>query len=139
VKVTCDFCGMKVEEEGVKFKLSIGDRVFNFCTLSCLYNSEPLEDLKHRSLSSLILNKTFFEVLAIITGLGGVYFTLFEAGKSALIMDTVSVIAAIAAMIIGVEHLRYVEEHDLLRRAVLFVGLVGLISILLFVWLHGFS
>jgi hypothetical protein len=30
-------------------------------------------------------------------------------------MDTVSVISAVAALAIGVDHLRYVEEHRLLK------------------------
>ena len=37
-------------------------------------------------------------------------------------MDTVSVISAIAALVIGVEHLRYVEEHQLLRRSIAFLS-----------------
>lgn len=42
-------------------------------------------------------------------------------------------------MIIGIEHLRYVEEHRLVRRSVLLNGLIILPSIALCVWLHGFS
>ena len=64
---------------------------------------------------------------------------MFETGTNALFMDTISVLAAIAAMIIGVEHLRYVEEHRLVGRAVLLIGFIVISSILLFVLLHGFS
>ena len=53
-------------------------------------------------------------------------------------MDTVSVITAIAAMIIGVEHLRYVEEHMLVKRAVLMTGFLILTLIILIVWHFGF-
>jgi hypothetical protein len=70
--------------------------------------------------------------------LGGFYYTLFEVGNRALLMDTVSVITAIAAMIIGVEHLRYVEEHMLVKRAVLMTGFLILTLIILIVWHFGF-
>jgi YHS domain-containing protein len=139
MKVKCAFCGKMVEEEDVKFRLTVGGETLSFCSLDCLYKSEPIEEFRHISLSSLVLNKTVFEFLAIVTGLGGVYYTLFEAGSNALMMDTISVMAAIAAMIVGVEHLRYVEEHRLVGRAVLLLGAIILLSILLFVWLHGFS
>lgn len=82
-------------------------------------------------------NKTVFEMFAIITGLGGVYDTLFEVGNSVLIMDTISVMAAIAAMIIGVEYLRFAEQHALMRRIVLLVGKLILSLIVIFVWHHG--
>jgi hypothetical protein len=120
-----------VEEEDVKFRLTVGGETLSFYSRA--------REFRHISLSSLILNKTVFEFLAIVTGLGGVYYTLFEAGSNALMMDTISVMAAIAAMIVGVEHLRYVEEHRLVGRAVLLLGTIILLSILLFVWLHGFS
>ena len=90
------------------------------------------------SLSSIVLNKTFFELLAIVTGIGGIYYTLFEIGNRALLMDTFSVITAIAATIIGVEHLRYVEEHMLVKRAVLMFGVLILTLIVLNVWHFGF-
>jgi hypothetical protein len=86
----------------------------------------------------MVLNKAFFEFLAIVTGIGGVYYTLFEVGNRTLLMDTVSVITAIAAMIIGVEHLRYVEEHMLVKRAVLMTGFLILTLIAIIVWHFGF-
>jgi len=52
-------------------------------------------------------------------------------------MDTVSAIAAIAALVVGIEHLRYLKEHNLLRRAVLFIGIGILISIAVLVWHFG--
>ena len=124
MKVKCAFCGKMVEEEDVKFRLTVGGETLSFCSLDCMYKSEPIEEFRHIGLSSLVINKTVFEFLAIVTGLGGVYYTLFEAGSNALMMDTISVMAAIAAMIVGVEHLRYVEEHRLVGRAVLLLGAI---------------
>lgn len=77
----------------------------------------------------MILNKTIFEVLALITGLGGVYYTLFETGKIAFFMDTISVLAAIAAIIIGIEHLKFVKKHRLVGRIVLLIGFIVISSI----------
>jgi hypothetical protein len=127
------------EEEEVKFKLTMDGETLNYCCLNCLHESKPFESFGHIRLSSLVLNKTVFEILAILTGLGGVYYTLFETATNALFMDTISVFAAIAAMVIGVEHLRYVEEHRLVGRAVLLIGFIIISSILMFVWLHGFG
>ena len=139
MSITCSFCGKMVEENKVKFRMTMGGEPLNFCILGCLYESKPFESIKHSSLSSLILNKTIFEVLALITGLGGVYYTLFETGKIALFMDTISVLAAIAAIIIGIEHLKYVEKHRLVGRAVLLIGFIVISSILLSVWFYGFG
>lgn len=136
--VKCAFCDKEVDEHEVKFSFSLGKKTYNICSLSCLYKSDLFEGFKHRSMSSLVLNKTLFEFFAILTGFGGVYYTLFEAGNNALIMDTISIVAAIAAMIIGVEHLRYVKEHGLIKKAVLFIGLTIVASIIIFVLLHGF-
>jgi len=136
--VKCAACGKEVEEDHEVYEVSFGDRTFHFCSLSCLSESEPVTDIKHMHLSGVVLNKTVYELFAIITGLGGVYYTLFEAGDNALIMDTVSVIAAITAMIIGIEHLRYVENHQLVKRGVLIIGLLMLVGVLIFVWHHGF-
>ena len=52
-------------------------------------------------------------------------------------MDTVSVISAIAALVIGVEHLRYVEEHQLLRRSIAFLSIIILLSLAIVVWTFG--
>lgn len=138
MKVKCAFCGKEVEEDDVKFRINLAGETLNFCSLSCLYESGPLESFRHMSLSSVVLNKTVFEMFAIFTGLGGVYYTLFDVGNSALIMDTISVIAAIAAMIIGVEHLRFAEQHTLVRRIILLVGMIILSLIVIFVWHLGF-
>jgi hypothetical protein len=138
MRVKCAFCDRMVEEEEVRYRLTVENDIMNFCGLGCMYKAKPLSRLRHRSISSLVLNKTFFELLAIFTGIGGVYYTLFEVGSKALIMDTISVVTAIGAMIIGVEHLRYVKEHRLLGRGVFFVGLLLLTLIVFYVWQHGF-
>ena len=135
----CSICNKVTEEEEMKFKLTMDSETLNFCCSNCLHESKPFESFGHTRLSSLVLNKTIFEILAILTGLGGVYYTLFETGTNALFMDTISVLAAIAAMIIGVEHLRYVVEHKLVGRAVILIGFIVISSILMFVWLHGFG
>ena len=138
MRVKCSFCGKEVEEDEIKFSLTVGGETLNFCGLDCLYKSDPIRGFTHVSLSSLVLNKTFFEILAIITGIGGIYYTLFEMGNRALMMDTFSVVTALTAMIIGIEHLRYVEKHMLVKRAVVMIGLIIVIVIVLFVWFHGF-
>jgi len=101
--------------------------------------SKHIENIKHLSVSKLVLNKSLFESFALISGLGGVYYTLFEFGNSALIMDTISVITAIVAIIIGIEHLSYVETHQLAKYFVLFAGFVIFTLIIVFVWYYGFT
>lgn len=81
-----------------------------------------------------MLNKTFFEIVAIITGLGGVYYTLYEAGSRALLMDTFSVASAIAALMIGVDHLQYVREHDRAHKAVVYGSIAVILIFILIVW-----
>ena len=68
------------------------------------------------------------EFVAIGTGIGGIVYTLQGVTESALKLDTLSAIAAIAALITGIEHLRYLKEHDLLRRAVLLIGIGIIVS-----------
>jgi hypothetical protein len=90
-----------------------------------------VKKITQRRLSSLVLNKTLFEVFAFVAGLGGVYCTLWPTEPRALLLDTVSIISAMAALVIGVEHLRYVEEHRLLKRAITFLSVIILFSIAL--------
>lgn len=138
MSISCSICNKVTKEDDI-IKLTMNEETLNFCCLNCLNEFNPFKSFGHIRLSSLVLNKTVFEILAILTGLGGVYYTLFETGTNALFMDTISVLAAIAAMIIGVEHLRYVEEHKLIGRAILLIGFIIISSILMFVWLHGFD
>jgi hypothetical protein len=86
-----------------------------------------------------VLNKTLFEVFALVTGLGGVYYSLRPMEPRALLFDTVSAVSAIVALIIGVEHLHYVEEHKLLSRAIVFIAVIVLLSITMVVWIFGFQ
>ena len=119
--------------------MKIEGKTYHYCSHEHLSTSETVRRLTQGSLSNIVLNKTFFEVFALVTGLGGVYYTLWPTGPRALLMDTVSVIAAFAALAIGVEHLRYVEEHRLLRRAITFLSMIVLLAIALVVWIYGFG
>jgi hypothetical protein len=56
----------------------------------------------------------------------------------ALTLDTVSVVSALIALFIGVEHLRYVEEHKLLKRAIIFLSITIIISFAILVWHFGY-
>ncbi|MBD3172924.1 hypothetical protein GF326_10665 [Candidatus Bathyarchaeota archaeon] len=134
--MSCSICGEEVSDNAIRIEK---DGVTHlYCCSGCLYESPELEGFRHRNISSIVLNKTLFEVLAIITGFGGVYYTLFETANRALIMDTFSVAAALLALFIGVEHLRYVEEHDLLKRTVIYVSVITIIGFIILVWHYGF-
>jgi len=89
-------------------------------------------------LASVILSKTSAELVAIGTGLGDIFYTILGVTERALIMDLFSAIAAIIAMVIGIEHLRYLKEHNLMRRAILLLGIGILIAISILVWNFGF-
>lgn len=133
---TCVVCGESIAgEEGITIERD--GETHRFCCPSCMFESDTFDGYRHRSLSSLVLNKTLFEVLAIITGFGGVYYTLFDIARRALIMDTISVATALAAIFIGVEHLRYVEEHNLVKRALFFLSIITITGFALLVWHYG--
>ena len=93
---------------------------------------------KSKTLSSVILSKTSAEIVAIGTGLGGIFYTILGVTGRALIMDLFSAIAAIIALVIGIEHLRYLKEHNLMRRAILLLGIGILLVISILVWNFGF-
>jgi len=133
----CCVCGNNVNDHELISIENNGESNY-YCCPDCLFKSNSFESYRHKSLSSLVLNKTLFEVLAIITGFGGVFYTIFETANRALLMDTISVATALAALFIGIEHLRYVEEHDLLKRAVIFVSLITITSFTIIVWHLGF-
>ena len=135
--MSCSICGKELSDRSIKLEKE-GTTHF-YCCQNCLYGSPEMGKYKHSSLSEIVLNKTLFEVLAIITGLGGVYYTLFETANRALIMDTVSVATALLALFIGIEHLKYVEEHNLLKRAIVFLSVITIASFLMLVWHHGFK
>ena len=108
------------------FTIKVEGKTYHYCSHEHLSTSETV-----RSLSSLVLNKTFFEVFALVTGLGGVYYTLWPTEPRAPLMDTVSIVSAFAALVIGVEHLRYVQEHRLLGRVITFLSTIVLLAIAL--------
>jgi hypothetical protein len=139
--MSCSVCGKELTDD--KITLEKGGLAHDYCCPTCLFESPELGKYKHRDLSEIVLNKTLFEVLALITGIGGVYYTIYErsiAGfhNAALVFDTVSVATALLALFIGVEHLRYVEEHDLLKRAIIFLSIITVTVFLMLVWHHGF-
>jgi len=91
-----------------------------------------------RNLSRAVLRKTFLELAAVGTGICGIVYTLQEVSTRALVMDTLSVIAAIAALIIGAENLRFSKVHNPKKRAKLSTGLGIIISITILAWYFGF-
>lgn len=134
--MSCSICGKELTEHSITVEKN--GLTQEYCCPNCLYESPELEKYKHRSLSEIVLNKTLFEVLAIITGFGGVFYTLFETSNRALILDTLSVVMALLALFIGMEHLRYVEEHNLLKRAIVFLSVVTITGFVMVVWHYGF-
>ena len=91
-----------------------------------------------KKFSCKLLNKNSAELFAIGTGLFGIIFTLQDIAINALVMDTVSAIAAIAAFITGIGHLSYFKNHELMRRGVRSIGIGAIMLIAIIVWLFGF-
>jgi len=137
--VVCHVCGQEIAGDHEDFTITVEGKTYHYCSHEHLSTSETVKKITQESLSSLVLNKTLFEVFALVTGLGGVYYTLWPTAPRALLMDTVSVISAIVALVIGVKHLRYVQVHRLLRREVTFLSVVILFSIALVVWVFGLN
>jgi hypothetical protein len=136
---TCDHCGEVLsDEQGNSYQIIIDGKSHRFCSYEHLSKSQKAQNLTHPSLSQLVLNKAFLEVMAVITGLGGVYYTLFPIESRALLMDTLSVVTGITALVVGIEHLRYVEEHELLGRAILFAAIIALMTLIILVFIVGF-
>jgi hypothetical protein len=81
----------------------------------------------------MLFNKTFAEALAIGTGLAGIAFTMQDFTSRALFMDTLSFIAAVSAMLMGLNHIRYLKKHFLIKKMVLCVGIGVLIVMPLFI------
>ena len=119
------------------------ERIFR-CRNSVGFQHFPYFHLYHvrnvaqRSLSSVVLSKTSAESLAILAGIVGIVYTLQSVVEIALVMDTLSAVAAISALFVGIEHLRYLKEHDLQRRAVLLIGISIIVSVAIIVWHFGF-
>ena len=134
--MSCTICGEKLTGESIK--IDKDGNTHTFCCMNCLYDSPELENYKHKNLSEIVLNKTLFELLAILTGFGGVYYTIFATAERALILDTISVVTALLALFIGIEHLQYVKEHNLLKRGIIFLSIVTITGFIMLVWNHGF-
>ena len=132
----CAFCGKEMDKEK-SLKVTVGGKTYYFDSIDHLNKFQPINKIS-RTLASVILSKTSAELVAIGTGLGGIFYTILGISDRALIMDLFSAIAAIVALVIGIEHLRILKEHNLLRRAVLLLGLGILITIAIVVWNFGF-
>lgn len=135
--VKCHVCGKEVDDKKA-FKLTINGRTHYFDTKQHLNQFQPITSVS-RTLSSVVLNKTSAELIAIGAGLAGIYYTILAQSTQALLMDTLSTLAAIVALVIGIEHLKYLKEHNLMRRAILLAGSVILILLVSIVWIFGFD
>ena len=130
-------CGKEIVEKP-STSITMDNKTYNFCNKKCLSDFHPLRRLTQRKLSRVVLNKTSAELLAIGTGLLGIIYALQDTVFRALVMDALSVIAGIAAFVVGIEHLRYLKEHDLLRRGALLIGVGIMIAIAILVCHFGF-
>ncbi len=128
--VKCSECAKEVDEKKA-VRLTIGEKRHYF-------HFHHVRNVAQRSLSSVVLSKTSAELVAIFAGFGGIVYTLQSGVEIALVMDTLSAVAAITAFFVGIEHLRYLKEHDLLRRAVLLIGLSIMVIVAIIVWHFGF-
>lgn len=131
-------CGMEVDEKTANIKAEVRGKTYYFCSEFCLSNFDPLGRINHRSLLNIFLSKTFFEVVAIGTGIAGILYTLQQVTARALIMDTSSALAAIVAFVIGVEKFPLLKEYKLVKKAVIWTGLGILTLIAILVWHFGF-
>ncbi len=136
--IECPVCRMELDEKTAKIRATVGKRTYYFCSEFCLSYFDPLGKIAHRSLLNIFLSKTFFEIMAIGTGIGGILYTLQGIGIRALIMDTASALAAILAFLVGVEKYPLLREFKLVKKAVLWTTLGVLISIVIIVWHFGF-
>jgi FtsH-binding integral membrane protein len=128
--VKCSECAKELDEKkAVKLTIDGKRRYFHL---------HHVRNVAQRSLSSVVLSKTSAELIATVAGIGGIVYTLQSVVEIALVMDTLSAVAAIAALFVGIEHLRYLKEHDLLRRAVLLIGLSIIVIVAIIVWHFGF-
>jgi len=71
----CSVCGKEIDEK-TAFKLTMNERTKYFFNESCLSDFPPTRTLSRRILSSMVLNKTSAEIVAIGTGLGGIIYTV---------------------------------------------------------------
>ncbi len=131
----CDHCVKKIDEDADSVRATIRGKMYYFCGESCLSNFLSKRNHIQKNLLSVVLSKTFFELVAIGTGISGVAYTLQKWSSRALAMDTLSAIAAMAAFIIGVESLRLLKTYRLLKRGVL-LAMSGIIISIVIPTLH---
>ncbi len=136
--VECPTCGMELDERTTNMKAVIGEKAYYFCSEYCLKIFDPLGRMSDQSLLNILLSKTFFELAAIGTGIGGILYTLQGITIGALILDTSSAITAIMALTMGIEKLPLLKEYKLVKKAIIptVLGVLSLIVIL--VWHFGF-
>lgn len=127
----CEYCVKEIDEDADSVRATIRGKAYYFCGESCLSDFLSKRNHVQKNLLSVVLSKTFFELVAIGTGISGVVYTLQKVSSRALAMDTLSAIAAMAAFIIGVESLRLLKTYSLLKRGLLLAALGIIISIVI--------
>lgn len=135
--VKCSTCGKEIDIEK-PIKVTVAGKTHYFHSEEHLNQFQPVKSISRR-LASVVLSKASAELIAVIAGIAGIVYTLSDFHSQALLMHTFSILGAIAALVIGVEHLKYLSEHNLTRRAVLLIGMGILIFIVIVVWTFGFS
>jgi YHS domain-containing protein len=141
--VQCSECGSEIEESSA-VKAEIDGREHYFHTHHVSYISfteesknriaQKLFTIPRRFLVVTIFNKTLAEVIAIGAGLGGILFTMRDLTLRALFLDTISFIAAISALLMGIKHIHFLRRRFLLRRIMMLVGIGVTIVVVLVVW-----
>ena len=62
--VECDICRQEILEDHDDFTVKVEGKTYHYCSHEHLSTSDTVKQLTQGSLSSLILNKTFFDVFA---------------------------------------------------------------------------
>jgi len=145
--VQCSECGKEIKDNSaVRLEINGREHYFHSHHVKNASFNNILEERKKkrflrippRTLLRVIFNKTFAEAVAIGTGLGGIMYTLLDLTLRALFLDTISFIAAVTAMLIGLEHIQYLQKRFLVKRVVTCVGIGVVILMILLVWHFGF-
>ena len=141
--VRCSECGAEIEENSA-VKTEINGKEHYFHTHHVWYISvkkdskngivQKLFTIPRRLLLVTIFNKTLAEVLAIGAGLGGIVYTIKDLTLRALFLDTISFIAAVSALLMGIEHISFLRRRFLLRRIMIVVGIGVTLGVALTVW-----
>jgi len=127
----CEYCVKEIGKNTDSIIVTISGKTYHLCCESCLNSFLSKRNHVQKNLLSVVLSKTFFELVAIGTGISGVAYTLQNVSSRALAMDTLSAIAAVAAFVIGMGSLRLLETYSLLKRGVLLAVLGIIISIII--------